>query len=78
MVRNTNGQIAEFLQGQPRVILTFDEQLDRKLIEKVTGFDDVLVVDVKTRQKLKKWLKWDRDKADWLDPLTEKENELLG
>ena len=24
------------------------------------------------------WLKWARDKADWIDPLTEKEDELLG
>jgi hypothetical protein len=23
-------------------------------------------------------LKWARDKADWLDPLTEKEDDLLG
>jgi hypothetical protein len=27
---------------------------------------------------LSKWLKWARDKADWLDPLTEKDDELLG
>ena len=24
------------------------------------------------------WLKWARDKADWLDPLTAKEDKLLG
>lgn len=30
------------------------------------------------REKLFEWLKWARDKADWLDPLTEKEDELLG
>lgn len=30
------------------------------------------------REKLLQWLKWARDKADWIDPLTEKEDELLG
>ncbi|MDD5701024.1 MAG: hypothetical protein PHU23_03145 [Dehalococcoidales bacterium] len=30
------------------------------------------------REKLLKWLKWARDKADWLDPLTAKEDKLLG
>lgn len=30
------------------------------------------------REKLLKWLKWARAKADWLDPLTAKEDELLG
>jgi hypothetical protein len=30
------------------------------------------------RGKLFGWLKWARDKADWLDPLTAKEDELLG
>ena len=27
---------------------------------------------------LSKWLKWAHDKGDWLDPLTEKNDELLG
>lgn len=30
------------------------------------------------RVKIINWLKWARDKADWLDPLTEKEDDLLG
>ncbi|GIN59895.1 hypothetical protein J8TS2_42140 [Lederbergia ruris] len=25
-----------------------------------------------------KWLDWAKDKADWIDPLTEKEDGLLG
>ena len=25
-----------------------------------------------------RWLQWARDKADWLDPLTAKEDKLLG
>lgn len=30
------------------------------------------------RVKIINWLKWVRDKADWLDPLTEKEDDRLG
>lgn len=33
--------------------------------------------DIK-REKLSNWLKWARDKADWIDPLVEKDDELLG
>lgn len=36
------------------------------------------VADEEKRTKLLKWLAWARDKADWLDPLTAKEDELLG
>jgi hypothetical protein len=36
------------------------------------------VLDKEKRDKLLKWLTWSRDKADWLDPLTEKEDEMLG
>lgn len=36
------------------------------------------VTDEGKREKLLQWLKWARDKADWIDPLTEKEDELLG
>lgn len=36
------------------------------------------VSDQVKKEKLLRWLKWSRDKADWLDPLTEKEDELLG
>lgn len=34
--------------------------------------------DEEQKQRLMKWLEWSRDKADWIDPLVEKENELLG
>lgn len=30
------------------------------------------------KEKLLNWLKWAREKADWIDPLVEKEDELLG
>lgn len=36
------------------------------------------IADVSEKEQLIKWLGWARDKADWLDPLTEKEDELLG
>lgn len=36
------------------------------------------VTDEEKRDKLFRWVKWARDKADWLDPLTAKEDELLG
>jgi len=50
-------------------IRRFADCMERKIAE---------VADEKKREKLLKWLKWARDKADWLDPLTEKEDELLG
>lgn len=36
------------------------------------------VQDEAEKEKLFGWLKWARDKADWLDPLCGKEDELLG
>jgi len=38
---------------------------------------DTLPNDYK-KSKYREWLKWAKDKADWLDPLVEKEDELLG
>ena len=52
--------------------------------QRIRGFADNLeakinnVSDQVKKEKLLRWLKWSRDKADWLDPLTEKEDELLG
>ncbi|MGE5403323.1 MAG: hypothetical protein ACM3PP_00085 [Candidatus Saccharibacteria bacterium] len=36
------------------------------------------VADENKKDKLLDWLKWARDKADWLDPLTAREDDLLG
>jgi hypothetical protein len=36
------------------------------------------IKDTEKRETILKWLKWARDKADWLDPLIEKEDHLLG
>ncbi|MBE6034129.1 MAG: hypothetical protein E7222_05445 [Clostridiales bacterium] len=57
---------------------------DWEKAEKIRKFADCMerqvseVPNKETRMKLFKWLEWARDKADWLDPLTEKEDELLG
>lgn len=36
------------------------------------------ITDIEERKKLSNWLKFARDKADWLDPLIEKKDEILG
>ena len=36
------------------------------------------ISDISKREKLLNWVKWARDKADWIDPLVDKEDELLG
>ena len=52
--------------------------------EQIRRFADCLegkineVTNEEKWERLLKWLKWARDKADWLDPLTAKEDKLLG
>lgn len=52
--------------------------------QKIRGFADSMeckiteIDDLEKQEKLRKWLNWARDKADWLDPLTSKSDELLG
>ncbi len=36
------------------------------------------IVDVKKKEQVLSMLKWARDKADWFDPLVEKEDGILG
>ena len=50
-------------------IRRFAEHLERIINE---------IPDEEKKEKLFKWLKWARDKADWLDPLMAREDELLG
>ncbi|MEN2468164.1 hypothetical protein [Ornithinibacillus sp. JPR2-1] len=40
---------------------------------KLDGFDTV-----EEKEKMIVWIKWARDKSDWIDPITEKEDEFLG
>lgn len=57
---------------------------DWEKAQRIRNFADYMeaktneVVDEGEKEKLLKWLEWARDKADWLDPLTNKEDELLG
>ena len=50
--------------------------------EQIRRFADCLegkineVTNKEKQEKLLRWLKWARDKADWLDPLTAKEDQL--
>ena len=60
---------ASFNWDKAQKIRSFADCMERKLAE----FDDL-----EKQEKLGKWLKWARDKADWLDPLTAKEDKLLG
>jgi hypothetical protein len=50
-------------------IRRFSDAMEAKIIE---------VTDERTREKLIHWLKWARSKANWLDPLSDNEDELLG
>lgn len=36
------------------------------------------IKDKEKKEKIKKWLRWAREKADWLDPLTDKRDIALG
>ena len=49
----------------------------RKFADALEGKINEVAIEEK-RDKLLRWLKWARDKADWLDPLTAKEDQLLG
>jgi hypothetical protein len=41
-------EMTEFLKEQPGMIVVYDEQLVRKLIEKITVFDDKLTIEFKS------------------------------
>lgn len=50
-------------------IRRFANSMEEKLVE---------ITDQDKKDKLLKWLQWARDKADWIDPLCDKEDQLLG
>lgn len=58
--------------------------IDWDKADKIRKFADVVELKLigidkeEEREKLINWLKWARDKADWIDPLMEKEDDLLG
>jgi hypothetical protein len=49
----------------------------RRFADRLEGKINEVATEEK-REKLLSWLEWARDKADWLDPLTDKEDNLLG
>ena len=71
------GELAEMRQleqvasdwAKAEKIRRFADAMERKIIN---------VSDETENKKFNHWLKWARDKADWIDPLTEIEDELLG
>ena len=52
--------------------------------QKIRKFTDALeskvhdVEDPVLAEKLLKWIEWARDKADWIDPLVDREDKVLG
>lgn len=52
--------------------------------QKIRSFADCMelkifeISDEEKKEKLIKWVEWARNKADWLDPLSNKEDDLLG
>ena len=65
-IKLLNQAAADWEQAQR--IRSFIDEVERK----ISDMEDHL------KEKIAEWIKWARDKADWLDPLTEKEDELLG
>lgn len=57
---------------------------DWEKAERIRKFADAVelriadVVEGEVKEELLKWLQWARNKADWIDPLIAKEDELLG
>ena len=71
------GELAEIRQleqvasdwDKAEKIRRFADAMERKIIE---------ISEETANKKIIRWLKWAREKADWIDPLIEKEDELLG
>jgi hypothetical protein len=78
-------RLEEIRKGElEKVRLLEQTASDWQKAELIRGFADRLegkINEVDTeekREKLLRWLKWAREKADWLDPLMAKEDNLLG
>lgn len=78
-------RLEEIRQGELKELKLLQQAAsDWDMSERIRKFADCIereiseVTDDKKRDKLLKWLKWARDKADWIDPITEKDDELLG
>ena len=83
--RKRQERLAKIRKGELAEIKLLEQAAsDWDKAEKIRRFADTVeqkvvgVTDVDKKEKLMQWLKWVRNKADWLDPLTAKEDELLG
>jgi len=58
--RQRIAEMTEFLQGQSGVLIEYDDKLVRRLVERVTVFEDRLTVEFKSgvEVKLKYRAKW--------------------
>ena len=83
--RKRQERLAQMRKGELAEIKLLEQAAgDWDQAEKIRRFADTVeqkvagVTDADKKEKLMQWLKWARNKADWLDPLTAKEDELLG
>lgn len=78
-------QLEEMRNGELEEVKLLEQAAsDWDKAEKIRRFTNAMelkiaeVNDMCEKETLLKWLRWARDKADWLDPLTAKEDKLLG
>jgi hypothetical protein len=83
--RERQRKLEKMRKGELEEIRILQEAaLDWNKAQDIRRFADHLETQINSitneteKEKLITWLKWARDKADWLDPLTEKDDELLG
>jgi len=78
-------QLAEKSKHELEEVELLEELVsDWERAEKIRRFTDSVelkstkITDEKYKEELLNWLIWARNKADWLDPLSEKEDDILG
>ena len=82
---NKEGSIFKILDRKKDEVRFLEQAAsDRDKSEKIRRFTESMELKITKvqnedeKKKLLKWIKWARDKADWLDPLTSIEDGLLG
>jgi hypothetical protein len=60
--------------------MVFDWDKAKKIREFAESLDENILktANENERQKITSWIKWVRNKADWIDPLISREDEILG
>jgi len=78
-------QLEKMRKGELEEIKLLEQVvLDWDKAEKIRRFTERMEIEINSiedpekKKRLFEWLSWARAKADWLDPLTEKEDDLLG